>query len=105
MKTLIRKGRLPAKKCCCYVTQHAVTLTYSYVRRSLTLSLALFCLAIFAGKPNLHSNNNKIKNNKIHPSPTGLAQNFEKFESIKESSKKNGSNNNFDLNSPEKNKK
>ncbi|KAH8370937.1 hypothetical protein KR093_005579 [Drosophila rubida] len=34
----------------------------------------------------------------------GLAQNFEKFESIKESSKKNGINNNFDLNSPEKNK-
>ncbi|XP_034482799.1 uncharacterized protein LOC117788212 [Drosophila innubila] len=34
----------------------------------------------------------------------GLAQNFEKFESIKESSKKNGSNNSFDLNSPEKNK-
>lgn len=36
---------------------------------------------------------------------TGLAQNFEKFESIKESSKKNGSNNSFDFNSPEKNKK
>ncbi|XP_034111807.1 uncharacterized protein LOC117572810 [Drosophila albomicans] len=34
----------------------------------------------------------------------GLAQNFEKFESIKESTKKNGISNNFDLNSPEKNK-
>ncbi|XP_017872721.1 PREDICTED: uncharacterized protein LOC108620327 [Drosophila arizonae] len=36
----------------------------------------------------------------------GLPQNFEKFESIKESGKKHGSiSNNFDLNSPEKNKK
>lgn len=34
--------------------------------------------------------------------PAGLAQNFEKFESIKESSRKNGS---FDLNSPEEHKK
>lgn len=36
---------------------------------------------------------------------TGLAQNIEKFECIKESTKKNGSNSSFDLNSPEKNKK
>lgn len=66
----------------------------------ISLLCSLLWLYFLPANQNLHSNNNKQT-----LSFTGLAQNFEKFESIKESSKKNGSNISFDLNSPEKNKK
>lgn len=65
--------------------------------RTLSLSFVLYFLPV---------NRIYIQTITNKQTPTGLPQNFEKFESIKESGKKHGSiSSSFDLNSPEKNKK